>query len=112
MCRVIGNKKVRSKKLMENSAEVNELKKKIVELFSSISTSCLLPIKFHFLDHIKKEIRTFGDISVLVASAYEQCTVHMKRAWQESSMVRAKRMPDTVMFTERRRTDEPHTLST
>lgn len=56
--------------------------------------------------------RSFGDLSVLEASAYEKFNAHIKGAYWRSSRRRPSRMMERVVLTERPQRGKRHTTCT
>lgn len=91
---------------------MSAFRKEVTELSSTVCTLGGNTIKFHFLYRLMEDDRRFGDVSFLELSAYGQFTVHIKRAYQGSSMRFAARIQETVMYMERQRSGEQHAMST
>lgn len=71
-----------------------------MELFSFLHTSEVKNMTFPLQIHLEEYNRRFWDISVLDASVYEQCNVHIKKAYESSSKRRAIHMQKTLMLME------------
>lgn len=89
-----------------------ERRKKIAELLSSVCTSGVYTLKFHFLDRVMNDDRKVQDMSVLGSSGYEQFQVHMKRAYRASSKRVATRMKATVMLIKRQHRSKRYKMHT
>lgn len=74
-----------------------EFKKEFAEFFSSVYTSGVYIISFHFPDHLLEDTRRFGDASVLDASVYEQYDGHIKKVYRRSSNRQATGVQYKVM---------------
>lgn len=81
-------------------------------MVSSVSASAIYIMKVHFLDHLLKDVKSFGDISPQDAFAHEEFNVYIKKALQRSSRRRASCMQKTVMLMERQRRGEQQTTCT
>lgn len=92
--------------------EVREIKKEVVELFSSICMSELYTMKFHLLYHLVEDTRNGKNILVPNASTYALFNVRIKTPYRGLFKRRATVMQKTVTFMSQPLKGEQRTLCT
>jgi len=75
---------------------ISAFKRSMTSLFHNASPTGIGTLKFHLLDHIVDDIRSFGSIRMLTASPFEHFNIHIKSAHASTSGRLLSRDAETV----------------
>jgi len=75
---------------------VLQFKEAVIAFFGDYCDKGVFTLKFHLLDHMVDDLRRFGSLSVLDASAYEHFNTDIKSAVRRTSQRNQFRMDETV----------------
>jgi len=82
--------------LQDFEKKIYNFKKTVMQFYGKYCEKGLFTLKFHLLDHMVEDMRKFGTLSVLDASAYEHFNTDIKAAVRRTSQRSQYRMDETV----------------